>query len=712
MRRTIGVLALGVFLAGAGAASGQGLPALGPQFQVNTYATSSQMDPAVACDASGNFVVVWESSIDPNFKEIRGQRFDALGNPLGSEFPINTYVFADQNSPRVARKSTGEFAVVWQGTLPTSTTGISLRGFASDGNPLDDDFVVAGSTAGAYNRPSIAGNDDGFVVSWHASVVPMVEELRARRFDWSGAPVAGAFTVAAGPHYAEVAMDPTGRFVLTWSGGTGEIYARAYDAAGNPLGPEFQANTYTTNVQRYPSVAMKEDGSFVVVWQTDLQYNTDKMRGQRFDAAANPVGPELVLTESGGGSVPKIAHRPDGGYVIAWGSPNVVARRFDESMNPVGQEFLNPGFFHGGPRLAANNGRHTIFVWTAQGLEGDDGFFGIFARRGGFPDWAPFTVDEQAGGGGGGAANLNGVLEAGERVVVAPAYKNLSGSPYALAGTASNFTGPAGPAYSIADTSADYGTIPASLTLGEAPTVNSADCFTASGNCFEFEIVGARPAGLAHWDTTYDEALTEGVSMTRTLHVGGSFADVPGANAFSKYIENLFHNGITGGGSCGGYCPTGGVKRQQMAVFLLKAKLGSTYVPPSPTGTLFADVPYSNPFCMWIEDLYNRGITGGCASNPLQYCPDNIVNRQQMAVFLLKAQEGSTYDPPDCAGIFTDVPCTPGTGFSDFIEELYNRQITGGCVLNPLQYCPTNPTNRQQMAAFLVKNFGLVLYGP
>ena len=148
-----------------------------------------------------------------------------------------------------------------------------------------------------------------------------------------------------------------------------------------------------------------------------------------------------------------------------------------------------------------------------------------------------------------------------------------------------------------------------------------------------------------------------------------------------------------------------------MAAFLLKSKFGPGYVPPQPTGAVFADVPLSNPFAGFIEDLYAQGVTGGCASNPLRFCPDAIVNRQQMAVFLLKSKEGSAYDPPDCAGIFTDVTCTPGTGLPDFIEELYNRQITGGCVTVPLQYCPANSVNRQQMSAFLVKTFGLVLYG-
>ena len=46
-----------------------------------------------------------------------------------------------------------------------------------------------------------------------------------------------------------------------------------------------------------------------------------------------------------------------------------------------------------------------------------------------------------------------------------------------------------------------------------------------------------------------------------------------------------------------------------------------------PAGSFAAD---------WIEDLYTRNITGGCLTNPLRYCPSNINNRQQMAVFITK----------------------------------------------------------------------------
>ncbi len=61
---------------------------------------------------------------------------------------------------------------------------------------------------------------------------------------------------------------------------------------------------------------------------------------------------------------------------------------------------------------------------------------------------------------------------------------------------------------------------------------------------------------------------------------GTAFPDVPVGNPFARWIEELARQGVTGG--CGGglYCPDNPVTRQQMAVFLLKTLLGSTYVPP------------------------------------------------------------------------------------------------------------------------------------
>jgi hypothetical protein len=70
-----------------------------------------------------------------------------------------------------------------------------------------------------------------------------------------------------------------------------------------------------------------------------------------------------------------------------------------------------------------------------------------------------------------------------------------------------------------------------------------------------------------------------------------------------------------------------------MAVFLLRAKHGSDYIPPPATG-VFADVQSSNPYAPWIEQLSEEGISAGCGGGG--YCPDDPVTRGQMAVLFSK----------------------------------------------------------------------------
>jgi hypothetical protein len=127
-----------------------------------------------------------------------------------------------------------------------------------------------------------------------------------------------------------------------------------------------------------------------------------------------------------------------------------------------------------------------------------------------------------------------------------------------------------------------------------------------------------------------------GSAYTPPAATGTVFADVPASNGFAAWIERLYAEGVTGG--CAGsplrYCPSLAVNRGQMAVLLLRAKDGASYSPPPATG-VFSDVPASSSFAPWVEELYLRGITTGCGSAPLRYCPASAATRGQMAVFLV-----------------------------------------------------------------------------
>ncbi|HEY1249857.1 MAG TPA: putative Ig domain-containing protein [Thermoanaerobaculia bacterium] len=184
------------------------------------------------------------------------------------------------------------------------------------------------------------------------------------------------------------------------------------------------------------------------------------------------------------------------------------------------------------------------------------------------------------------------------------------------------------------------------------------------------------------------------------------FLDVPQDDIFHDSIEKLFRRGVTAGCNPGLFCPGDDTTRAQMAVFLLKSLLGAGYVPPQQTGGIFADVPFEAFAAAWIEDLYNRGVTGGCLLDPLRYCPDANVTRAEMAVFLLKTLLGKDYVPPAATGtVFADVAA--GDFAAAWIEDLYHRGITAGCLTDPLRYCPDASVTREEMAAFLVRTFGL-----
>jgi S-layer homology domain len=125
---------------------------------------------------------------------------------------------------------------------------------------------------------------------------------------------------------------------------------------------------------------------------------------------------------------------------------------------------------------------------------------------------------------------------------------------------------------------------------------------------------------------------------------------------------------------------------------------------------IFGDVSSSYWAGSFVERLYSAGITGGCGVNPLQYCPEGIVTRAQMAVFLERGIHGSSYNPPVVGA---------STGFGDvstaywaaaWIKQLAAEGITGGCGSG--NYCPENPVTRAQMAVFLLRSKHGASYSP
>ncbi len=194
------------------------------------------------------------------------------------------------------------------------------------------------------------------------------------------------------------------------------------------------------------------------------------------------------------------------------------------------------------------------------------------------------------------------------------------------------------------------------------------------------------------------------------LAPGQIFADVPPTAYYYSAVNLLSTQNITSG--CGInpalYCPAENVTRAEMAIFIVRGIVESDNFTYSST-PYFNDVPATAFGFQWIQKLYELGITAGCGNG--DYCPDSVVTRDQMAIFVIRARYGPTM-PFDWNPIpyFVDVPSTY-YAFS-WIQRLYQDGITAGCEASPLTYCPGSPVTRGDMAIFVERGLFNNLLAP
>ena len=172
------------------------------------------------------------------------------------------------------------------------------------------------------------------------------------------------------------------------------------------------------------------------------------------------------------------------------------------------------------------------------------------------------------------------------------------------------------------------------------------------------------------------------------------FDSVAGLHAES--LDALAAQGVLDGTECAvdRICPDDAIERWTVAVWIVRALDGRD--PPGVNGTAFADVDSGVWWMRYVERLAALGVTKGCGTEPLRYCPGDSVTRDQMASFLVRAWDLAAAPP---AG-FVDVD---GNFHQADIDALASAGITIGCGTDPLRYCPAQPVTRGEMATFLIR---------
>lgn len=140
-----------------------GTPVIMPEFPVNdTPVTFITTSPVVAADpAIGNFLIAWEDFTgtpgDPS--DVRARRFDATGNPVGSDIIVNTTTANSQAQPSVAYGPENLSAVAWVSdtSMPMGIDDLDvfLQVYDPSGNPIGGEVKVNTFETNTQDKPAV-----------------------------------------------------------------------------------------------------------------------------------------------------------------------------------------------------------------------------------------------------------------------------------------------------------------------------------------------------------------------------------------------------------------------------------------------------------------------------------------------------------------------------------------------------------------------------
>lgn len=403
----IKILTLTALLSTVCAAPLRAAPA-GSEFRINTTTAGSQRTtfdsmPAVAVDGSGNFVVVWASQGQDSGATwgVYGQRYDAGGVAQGSEFLVNTTVANDQLEPAVASDNAGNFVVSWTG-VDASGMGIYFQRFNAAGTPQGSETRANTYTSGDQKWSSTAMDASGnFVVVWASDGQDgSVTGVYGQRYNAAGVAQGSEMHISTQTQYEQdspvVSMSATGEFVVCWSSwGQDSVnnwgsYAQRFNAAGTPQGSEFRTNTTTARDQWYNRVAMDDDGDFIVIWESRRQDspNDGGVFFQRYNAAGTPQGGETQANTftSGEQWEMAISTNPAGDFTIVWSSDGqdgssggIYGQQYFADGTPDGGEFhisTTTSGMQERPSVAQLTGEDFVVIWSGNGPGDTAGIFG------------------------------------------------------------------------------------------------------------------------------------------------------------------------------------------------------------------------------------------------------------------------------------------------------------------------------------------------
>ncbi len=256
---------------------------IGTEFQINTHTSNSQGDPALAYDGT-NYLVTWHSDgQDGNSWGIYGQRISTSGVAVGTEFRVNTYTSSTQSNSALAYDGTN-YLVTWQSdSQDGSGAGIYGQLVSTSGASVGGEFQVNSYTANAQGASALAFDGTNYLVTWQSdgqdgSSSGIYGQLVSTSGDFLGTEFLINTYTANEQGTPVLAFDGINYLVIWRSdgqdGSSYGIFGQWVSTSGELIDSEFQLNTYTTNIQANPALAY--DGTnYLVTWHSYGQDGSD-----------------------------------------------------------------------------------------------------------------------------------------------------------------------------------------------------------------------------------------------------------------------------------------------------------------------------------------------------------------------------------------------------------------------------------------------------
>jgi len=292
------------------------LSVTGGEFLVNSTLTKPQYAPVVATSASGRSVVAWAVDKGTSAADIRAQIFDANGKKVGGEIAV-TFTNERESQPAVSMDAKGNFIVVWTYDFLPGDKDVRAQRFDLNGKPVGSMFRVAYTPKTEF-APSVAMAANGsFVVSYSYQFSSSDTDILARRYD-ANANLVQSITVSnssRSEYDSQAAITPDGRFGIAY-GFNNDIYLKRYTATGAFRGVTTVAGT--SAIETAPSLDVDNNGTFAVGWQAQVGTNNNIHARRVFDNGTNGTLINIATTSSSETN-PSISIDPTSGrYVVAY----------------------------------------------------------------------------------------------------------------------------------------------------------------------------------------------------------------------------------------------------------------------------------------------------------------------------------------------------------------------------------------------------------